>query len=262
MFHAWAQQLNCALCHTFRQMHATRVTRPMPRPDAPGLDFGLDYSLGHICCHAHKYTYFLIIIDLCSRYIWTIGLKNNTAPEFVSAFQSWWKRRRQRVTMGLHPCTLVIYCQSTNSLVIENGGHDTASANMFTMLRIRLTTSVPTQQYGNSGIESHVKEFNYARATIHQERCNHPKHWYDVVQAATVARNFVMTRSQFVSGEQLSPYEIETGRKPPLDRLKVPMSLGYKLIDDADRPRPSTLKPQREPVMVCYLAIEDINQPS
>ena len=130
--------------------------------------------------------------------------------------------------------------------------------NMFTMLRIRMTTSVPTQQYGNSGIESHVKEFNYARATIHQERCNHPKHWYDVVQAATVARNFVMTRSQFVSGEQLSPYEIETGRKPPLDRLKVPMSLGYKLIDDADRPRPSTLKPQREPVMVCYLAIEDI----
>ena len=39
--------------------------------------------------------------------------------------------------------------------------------NMFTMLRIRMTTSVPTQQYGNSGVESHVKEFNYARATIY-----------------------------------------------------------------------------------------------
>ena len=107
VFPAWAEQLNCALCHMFRQTHTTRVTRPMPRPDAPGLDFGMDFSLGHTPCHIHKYTYFILLIDLCSRYKWAIGLTSNRAPDFVSAFQSWWKRRRQRQAMGFTPIIYV-----------------------------------------------------------------------------------------------------------------------------------------------------------
>ena len=263
-FDSWASTLNCVVCGLFDQSRRNRVQRPMPRPDGPGMHYSMDMSVGHRKSAVDGYAYFVIIVDLFSRYLWTIPLKRKMVPDFVSAFPTWLRTRRRQHGSGIQQPTMRRGSYLPRTHVTSD--RDTVFMSkdvmsLFTAEGVVHDTSVSNQQYGNT-VERHVRELNKVRAVITYERCNAKRHWHDVLVAAVQCVNLRPSRALRSSGRQLSPYEMEHGRAPDMSYHLHPMSPGLALIVAHKRRRPSSLEPQRTPVMVCHLATDMHGVPS
>ena len=98
-FPGWAEQLSCATCLIYRQRKRDRVQRPITRPEAPGLDYAMDFASTMVPSKEGHYVTFFIIIDCFTRYKWAVGMNEHTAACFIREFLRWWRLRRQRSLM-------------------------------------------------------------------------------------------------------------------------------------------------------------------